>query len=151
VPHRPFQYSFLDEEYNALYKTEEDTAAVFTACSTLAILLACLGLFTLTAYAMVQRTKEIGIRKILGATVANILALVSKDFIKLVIISIIIAIPIAFYAINKWLEGFAYRTAVHWWVFAFAGMLTLIIAFATISVQAIKTALTSPVKNLRTE
>jgi putative ABC transport system permease protein len=151
IQHRPFEYHFLDEDYAALYKTEQRTAGVFTSFSMLAILLACLGLFALTAFAMVQRTKEIGIRKILGATISDILTLVSKDFLKLVLVALIIAIPIALYAINKWLSGFTYRISVHWWVFALAGIVTLLIAFLTISLQAIKTALSNPVKSLRTE
>jgi len=151
ITHRPFEYHFLDEDYNALYKAEHKTAGVFSAFAAIAILLACLGLFALTAYAMVQRTKEIGIRKILGATVSNILSLVSKDFIKLVLVAFVIATPIAWYATHKWLGNFAYRIPIHWWVFALAGVVTLIIAFVTISLQAIKTAMTNPVKNLRTE
>ncbi|HUS00969.1 MAG TPA: FtsX-like permease family protein, partial [Chitinophagaceae bacterium] len=151
VTHRPFEYHFLDEDYDALYKAEQRTAAVFTMFSSLAILLACLGLFALTAYAMVQRTREIGIRKVLGATIPNILSLVSKDFIRLVLIALGIAIPVAFYAVNKWLDGFTYKISVQWWVFAVAGLVTLIIAFITISLQAIKTAIANPVKNLRTE
>jgi putative ABC transport system permease protein len=117
----------------------------------LAILLACLGLFALTAYTMVQRTKEIGIRKVLGATILNILSLVSKDFLKLIIISLLIAAPIAFYAIQKWLQDFSYKISIQWWVFAVAGIVTLLIAFITISIQALKTALANPVKSLRTE
>jgi putative ABC transport system permease protein len=151
VNHRPFEYHFLEEDYDALYKTEQRTAGVFTAFSSLAILLACLGLFALTAYAMVQRTKEIGIRKILGATIPDILTLISKDFLKLIIIALLIASPVAFYVISKWLQNFVYKINIHWWVFAIAGITTLIIAFITISIQAIKTALTNPVKNLRTE
>ena len=148
---RPFEYHFLDEDFDALYRTEQRTAGVFTTFAMLAIVLACLGLFALTAYAMVQRTKEMGIRKILGATVTNILTLVSKDFIVLIIIAMIIAIPIAWLAMSKWLENFVYKTEVHWWVFGLAGIATLIIALITISLQAIKTALANPVKNLRTE
>jgi putative ABC transport system permease protein len=151
VAHRPFDYQFLDEDFNNLYKTEQRTAAVFSSFSTLAIFLACLGLFALTAYTMVKRTKEIGIRKVLGATVTNILLLVSRDFIKLVCIALVIAIPLAIYVVNKWLEGFVYRIEVKWWVFGLAGVMTLMIAFLAISVQAIRTALTNPVKNLRTE
>jgi putative ABC transport system permease protein len=151
ITHRPFQYHFLDEDYDALYKTEQRTAGVFTTFSTLAILLACLGLFALTAFAMVRRTKEIGIRKILGATIPDILTLVSKDFIRLVVIAIIISIPFAWYAINTWLQSFTYKVQLHWWVFAIGGIVTLIIAFVTISLQAIKTAIANPVKNLRTE
>ncbi|HVG42983.1 MAG TPA: ABC transporter permease [Chitinophagaceae bacterium] len=151
IPHRPFQYHFLDEDYDALYKTEQRTAGVFTTFSTLAILLACLGLFALTAYTMVRRTKEIGIRKILGASIPDILTLVSKDFIRLVLLAVVIAVPIAWYAVNTWLEGFTYKIRLEWWVFAAGGIITLIIAFITICMQAIKTALTNPVKNLRTE
>jgi putative ABC transport system permease protein len=151
VPHRPFEYHFLDEDYDALYRAEQRTAGVFSAFATIAVLLACLGLFALTAYAMVQRTKEIGIRKILGATVGNILALVSKDFIRLVIIAFIIAAPVAWYVIHKWLDNFVYKIPVQWWVFLVAGIATLVIAFITISLQAIRTAITNPVKNLRAE
>lgn len=151
ITHRPFQYHFLDEDYNALYKTETRTAGVFTTFSTLAILLACLGLFALTAFAMVRRTKEIGIRKVLGATIPDILSLVSKDFLKLVFIAIIISVPMAWYAINVWLQSFTYKIHLQWWVFVVGGIGTLLIAFVTISLQAIKTALTNPTKNLRTE
>jgi len=151
VAHRPFEYHFLDDDYAQLYKTEQRTANVFATFSTLAILLACLGLFGLTAYAMVRRTKEIGIRKILGATVPDILSLVSKDFLKLVIVAFLIASPVAWYAINKWLQDFSYKVDIYWWVFAIAGGSTLLIAFVTISLQAIKTALKNPVKNLRAE
>ncbi|WP_224998667.1 ABC transporter permease [Cesiribacter sp. SM1] len=151
VAHRPFEYQFLDENYAALYKAEQSMAGVFTTFSTVAILLACLGLFALTAYAMVRRTKEIGIRKVLGATVADILTLVSKDFIKLVIIAIFIATPLALFAVHRWLESFTYKIDVEWWVFIAASLLTLLIAVVTICLQALKTALNNPVKNLRTE
>ena len=151
VRHRPFEYHFLDEDYEALYKTEQRMGSVFTTFSTLAILLACLGLFALTTYTMVQRTKEIGIRKVLGATVGDILALVSRDFLKLVCIALVIAMPLASYAMNKWLDDFTYRTTIHWWLFGLAGLATLLIALLTISVQVIKTALANPVRNLRTE
>jgi putative ABC transport system permease protein len=151
VPHRPFEYTFLDDEFNDLYKTEQRTAGVFSTFAFIAVLLACLGLFALTAYSMVQRTKEIGIRKILGASVLDILSLVSKDFIRLVLLAMIIAIPIAFFATNKWLEGFVYKTSLHWWVFVIAGLGTLLISFIAISLQAIKTSVANPVKNLRTE
>lgn len=151
VSHRPFEYHFLDEDYDALYKTEQKAAGVFSAFALIAVLLGCLGLFALTAYAMVQRTKEIGIRKILGATIPNILALVSKDFIRLVLIAFVIAAPITWYAANKWLGSFVYRISISWWMFAVAGLCTLLVAFITISMQAIKTAMNNPVKNLRTE
>ena len=151
VPHRPFEYHFLDEDYEALYKAEQRTAGVFATFSGIAILLACLGLFALTAYTMVQRTKEIGIRKILGATVANILSLISKDFLKLICIALCIALPVAWLAVAKWLDNFVYKITVQWWVFALAGIAILVIAFFTISIQAIKTSVANPVKSLRTE
>jgi len=151
IIHRPFEYHFLDEDYDALYKTEQRAAGVFTAFSTLAILLACLGLFALTAFAIVQRTKEIGIRKVLGATVSDLLVLFSKDFISLVLIAFVIAAPIAFYASNSWLQNFVYKIHIQWWIFVLAGLATLLIAIITISLQAIKTSLINPVKNLRTE
>ena len=151
VGHRPFEYHFLDEDYEALYQTEQRTAAIFTSFSTLAIILACLGLFALTAYAVVQRTKEIGIRKVLGATITNIVSLLSKEFVLLVLLAICIATPLAWFAANKWLQDFTYRVNVKWWVFATAGIATVLIALVTVSLQAIRAALTNPVKNLRTE
>ncbi|WP_373495470.1 ABC transporter permease [Aquiflexum sp.] len=151
VPHRPFDYQFLDENYKALYKAEQSIAGVFTTFSGVAILLACLGLFALTAFSMVRRSKEIGIRKIMGATVPKILAMVSKDFILLVTVSIFIAIPISLFAVNKWLENFTYRITVEWWVIALACVATLVIAITTVCIQGLKTALQNPVKNLKTE
>lgn len=151
INHRPFEYHFLDEEYAELYKAEQRTAGVFTGFSSLAILLACLGLFALTAFTMVQRTKEIGIRKVLGATLADILALVSKDFLLLVLFALSIAAPLAFFAMSRWLDSFSYKVALHGWVFAAAGLVTVLIAFVTISLQAVKTAQANPVKNLRTQ
>lgn len=151
IPHRPFEYQFLDENYASLYKAEQNIASVFITFSIVAILLACLGLFALTAYSMVQRTKEIGIRKILGATVTNILTLVSTDFLKLIIIAVIIAVPLSFLAADKWLESFAYRIEVEWWVIVMAAMSTLIIATVTVCVQALKTAINNPIRNLKTE
>jgi putative ABC transport system permease protein len=151
VPHRPFEYRFLDENYAELYKTEQQAAGVFTSFSSLAILLACLGLFALTAFTMVQRTKEIGIRKVLGASVPDILALVSKDFLRLVVLALLIATPLAVLATSKWLDSFVYKINLQWWVIALAGIVTILIAFLTICLQAIKTAVANPVKNLRTE
>jgi putative ABC transport system permease protein len=151
LPHRPFEYRFLDEDYYELYKSEQQTAKVFTTFSTLAILLACLGLFALTAYTMAKRTKEIGIRKVLGASIPAILLLVSKDFLKLVFIAFLIAVPVSWYACNLWLNNFVYKTTMNWWVFTLAGITTLIISFITISLQAINTAIKNPVKNLRNE
>ncbi|MDB5130287.1 MAG: macrolide transporter [Mucilaginibacter sp.] len=150
-PGRPFEYKFLDEDYDALYRTEQRTAGVFTTFSILAILLACLGLFAITAYAVVQRTKEIGIRKVLGANVSGIILLISKDFLYLVIIAAAIASPIAWYVSNKWLQDFAYRIHIHWWIFAGAGAAALIVAGVTVSIQALKAASVNPVKSLKSE
>jgi len=119
--------------------------------SALAILIACLGLFGLAAYAAEQRTKEIGIRKVLGATVSNITAMLSKDFLKLVVIAAIIAFPLAWWAMHSWLQDFAYRTTISWWVFIMAGVLAALIAVVTVSFQTIKAAIANPVKSLRTE
>ena len=117
----------------------------------IAILIACLGLFGLSAFAISQRVKEIGVRKVLGANVSTIVALLSKDFLKLVLIAAIIAFPIAWYAMSRWLQDFAYRTNIQWWVFILAGIIAACIALFTISFQAIKAALANPVKSLRTE
>jgi len=151
VTHRPFEYHFLNEDYEALYKTERQTAAVFSTFSVLAIVLACLGLFALTAFAITQRSKEIGIRKVLGASVPGIVSLLSKDFLILVLISILIATPLAWYFMNKWLQDFAYRIHVHWWVFFAAGIIAVFIALVTVSIQSIKAAVINPVKALRND
>jgi putative ABC transport system permease protein len=117
----------------------------------LAILISCLGLFGLATFSAEQRIKEIGIRKVLGASVSNLVGLLSKEFVKLVLIALVIASPIAWFVMNKWLEDFAYRTSIGWWVFAATGVTALVIALITVSFQAVKAALTNPVKNLRTE
>ena len=149
VTHRPFEYHFLDEDYDHLYTAEYRTAKVFSVFSSIAIILACLGLFALAAYATVQRTKEIGIRKVLGASAINITALISKDFLKLVFFSMLIASPIAWWAAHQWLQDFAYRTPLKWWVFALAGLSAVVIALITVSFQAIKAATANPVNALR--
>jgi len=148
---QPFLYSFMDEDFNQLYQSEQRTGKLFICFAFFAILIACLGLFGLITYAAEQRTKEIGIRKVLGATIANVTALLSKDFIKLVFISIVIATPIAWFAMNKWLQSFAYRTNISWWVFVLAAAIALIIALITVSFQAVKAALANPVKSLKVE
>ncbi len=148
---QPFIYSFMDEDFNHLYQSEQRTGKLFISFAFFAILIACLGLFGLITYAAEQRTKEIGIRKVLGATVANVTAMLSKDFIKLVFISIIIASPIAWFAMNKWLQSFAYRITISWWVFASAALIALVIALTTVSFQAVKAALANPVDSLRSE
>lgn len=151
ITHRPFEYSFLDEEYNALYKSEQRTAQVFALFAGLAILLACLGLFALSAYTTAQRTKEIGIRKVLGATAVNLVTMLSKDFLKLVLIAAFIAFPVSWWSMNKWLQDFAYRINISWWIFLLAGLVAVLIALITVSFQAIKAAIANPVKSLRTE
>ena len=151
LPESPFEYTFLDERFDQLYKSEQQQGHLFTIFSCIAILIACLGLFGLSAFTISQRFKEIGIRKVLGASVSRIVAELSKDFLKLVLIAAIIAFPVAWYSMNKWLLDFAYRINISWWVFAIAGIVALIIAFATISFQSIKAALMNPVKSLRSE
>ena len=151
IPSRPFDYHFLDEDYNSLYTTEQRTATIFTVFSSLAIMLACLGLFGLAAISTVQRTKEIGIRKVLGADLFNICLLISNSFLRLVFLSIFIAAPIAWLAAGKWLEGFAYRISIHLWVFAAAGAAVILLAFATVSYHALRAATVNPAKSLKTE
>jgi putative ABC transport system permease protein len=151
APGQPFDYSFMDEQFNTLYASEQRTGEIFITFAVLAILIGCLGLFGLVTYAAEQRTKEIGIRKVLGASVGNIASMLSKDFLKLVAISSLIAFPVAWYAMNKWLLGFAYRIGIGWWVFALAGVFALVIALGTVSFQAVRAALANPAKNLRTE
>jgi putative ABC transport system permease protein len=151
IPHRPFEYRFLDEDYDKLYSAELRLGKVLNIFTAIAILLACLGLFGLSAYAIQQRTKEIGIRKVLGATIPNIITLLSKDFVWLIIISMLIAFPVAGWLMYKWLQDFVYRISIAWWMFAIAGFIALFIAICTISFQAVKAAVANPVKNLRTE
>ena len=151
IPDKPFDYSFLDQYFNDIYKSDERTGQMFGFFSALAILIACLGLFGLAAYTAEQRVKEIGIRKVLGASVSNIVFMISKDFIKLVLISGIIAVPISYLAMNSWLQDFAYRVKIEPVIFFLATLLAFIIAFVTISSQAIKAARSNPVKSLRYE
>lgn len=147
----PFEYFFAGDIYDKQYITEQKLGNVFIAAACTAIFIACLGLFGLAAFSARQRVKEIGIRKVLGAGVADITALLSKDFIRLVIISIAIASPIAWYVMHKWLQDFAYRTTISWTIFFIAGLIAVLIALATISFQAIKAAVANPIKSLRTE
>jgi putative ABC transport system permease protein len=151
APYRPFEYRFMDEDYQKMYDSEARIGQIFNIFSVIAIILACLGLFGLSAYAIKQRVKEIGIRKVLGASVLHIVTLLSKDFLKLVFIAVAIAAPIAWWAAGKWLQDFVYRINIGWWIFALAGALALLIALLTVSFQAIKAAVTNPVKSLRTE
>ncbi|MDP4211614.1 MAG: ABC transporter permease [Bacteroidota bacterium] len=150
-PEIPFDYSFLNESITRLYGQEENTAWLVNVAMGMTIFISCLGLFGFGMFTARKRTKEIGIRKVLGASVASITALLSKDFLKLVILALLIASPIAWYFMNRWLEDFAYRTSINWWVFGLAGLSAMIIALFTVSFQAIKAARSNPVKSLRTE
>jgi putative ABC transport system permease protein len=147
----PFEYHFLDQRLDRLYRSETRLLGIFGIFTSLAIFIACLGLFGLVAFTAQQRTKEIGIRKVLGATVANVVALLSKDFVKLVLLANLLAWPVAWYAMHRWLQNFAYRIEISWWVFALAGGLVFFIALLTVSTQAIKAALANPVESLRYE
>ena len=150
-PEQPFEYQFLDDHFAELYRADQAVSKVVGILAGLAILISCLGLFGLASYAAEKRVKEIGIRKVLGASVPNITALLSKDFIRLVFVSNLIAWPIAWFSVNRWLQDFAYRIPVSWWVFILAGVIALLIALVTVSFQAIRAAITNPVKSLRTE
>lgn len=150
-PDEVFEYQFLDEQLARLYETETLTARLVNAFTGVAILICCLGLYGLILVVVVQRTKEIGIRKVLGASVTSLVALLSQDFLKLVLIAIVIASPIAWYAMNKWLADFAYKIEISWWYFALAGGLAVGIALLTVSFQSVKAALMDPVKSLRSE
>lgn len=150
-PNEPFEYSFLDDDFAKNYAAENRLFSIVRYFTIIAILISCLGLFGLATFSAEQRTKEIGIRKVLGATNSNIVGLLSRDFLKLVTVAIVLASPIAWYVMDKWLQDFAYRISIGWWMFLLAAMLALFIAFATISMQAIRAANTNPVKNLRTE
>jgi putative ABC transport system permease protein len=150
-PSDPFKYSFLDESYNRQYKSDELFGSIFTLFAMLAILIACFGLAGLSAYNILQRRKEIGIRKVIGASIQQLLAMLVSDFLRLVIIAFLISIPVTWLLMDRWLQGFAYRINISWLVFAIAGTIIIIIVFATISFQAIKAATANPVKSLRTE
>jgi len=151
APHRPFLYSFLNEDFDKQYQADFRFRKIFSAFSILAILIASLGLFGLANYTAEIRTKEIGIRKVLGAEVSSIVALLSKDFIKLVLVAIVIATPLAWYVMNKWLDGFAYQVEIGWWVYPLAGIVAIVVAMATISSQAIRAAMLNPVDSLKSE
>ncbi|MCO5950393.1 ABC transporter permease [Mucilaginibacter flavidus] len=151
LPETPFDFTFLDEKFGQLYNSEQQQGSLFTIFSCIAIFIACLGLFGLSAFTITQRIKEIGVRKVLGASVPQIVRELSKDFLLLVLIASVIALPIAWYSMHQWLLDFAFRISIAWWVLVMAGVLAVIIAFATISFQSIKAALMNPVKSLRSE
>lgn len=150
-PKTPFTYQFSDLEFDKLYKSEQVVSSLSNYFAFLAIFISCLGLFGLATFTASQRTKEIGVRKTLGASVPSIVNLLSFDFLKPIIISLLVGIPTAWWLVNNWLQNFAYKTPVEWWVFAMSGLLTIGIALVTVSYQSIKSALTNPVKSLRTE
>lgn len=147
----PFDATFLDDDYNKLYTGEQQTATLFNIFSGIAIFISCLGLFGLAAYTAQLRTKEIGVRKVLGASVRGIIKLLAFDFIKLVLVAVVLAVPVSWFVMNKWLQSFAYRTSAGWQVFALASIIAVLIAMITISIQTIKAARANPVKSLRSE
>ena len=150
-PDHPFEYQFLDDHFAEVYKADSQVSSIVSILAVLAIIISCLGLFGLASYAAEKRVKEVGIRKVMGASVQNIVGLLSKHFIKLVLIANLIAWPIAWFTINKWLQDYAYRVNISWWVFIVAGAVAILIALATVSVQAFKAAVANPVKSLRAE
>ena len=150
-PGYPFAYDFVDQDIAKLYRAEQQMGSIFNVFTILAIFISCLGLFGLTNFIAEKRTKEIGIRKVIGASVTGIVALLSKGLIKLVIIAILIATPLAWWAMNNWLSDFAYHVEIGWLVFVIAGLASVLIALITISFQAVKAALANPIKSLKTE
>jgi len=147
----PFSYAFLDDTFNNIYKEEQRTGLLFRFFAAIAIFISCLGLLGLAMYTSQVRTREIGVRKVLGASISGIVRMLAGDFVKLVIIAIVIAIPVSWYMMKLWLQDFVYRIDINWWIFPIAGLIALIIALLTVSFQAIKAALTNPVTSLRSE
>jgi ABC-type antimicrobial peptide transport system permease subunit len=151
VPSAPFDYNFVDQQYAKKFAQEERIGKLASLFAVLAVFISCLGLFGLASFVAEQRTKEIGIRKVLGASVLNLWTMLSKDFVYLVIISICISIPIAWYFMNNWLMNYQYRTELNWWIFAASGFVALLVTLFTVSYQSIKAAKGNPVKSLRSE
>jgi len=151
APHVPYKYTFLDNDIQEMYTEESRLGKIINALSVLAVFIGCLGLLGLASFAITQRTKEIGIRKVLGASIPNILTLLSKDFTRLVVIANVIAWPIAYYAMSKWLQNFAYRTPLNIWVFMAAGVTALVLALLTIGFKSFKAATANPADSLRYE
>lgn len=146
-----FEYNFLDKQWENFYRDDQKRQSIFLVIAALTILIACLGLFGLATYAAEQRIREIGIRKVLGASVSGIVTMLSKDFVKLVVIASVLAIPVSWWLMNSWLSDFAYRTKIYWWIFVIAGALALLVALFTVGLKALKAAIANPVKSLRTE
>jgi len=151
LPGEPFAYTFLREEVQREYESEIVLSQIINTFTGMAILISCLGLFGLAAFSAEQRTKEIGVRKVLGATEAGLVRMLSVDFLRLTGIAFVIAAPVAWWAMNKWLQGFAYRITIQWWMLALAGAMALLITFVTVGVQAMKAAWANPVESLRSE
>ena len=151
VPYLPFEYQFLDQEYERMYASEQRLGTVMKLFSLIAIVLACLGLLGLSAYAAKQRIKEIGVRKVLGASVADLVVLLSGDFVKLALVAIVIALPLAWWVMNRWLQDFTYRVDMSFWVYLGGALMVMGITVITVSVQALRAAAVNPVKSLRTE
>ena len=151
LPETPYSFTFMDENFDRIYQSESRQGTIFTVFASIAIFIACLGLLGLSAFAISQRLKEIGIRKVLGASIGNIVGLLSKDFLKLVVLAALIAFPVAWYAMRSWLNDFAYRINIPWWIFLVAGLVAAAVALITISFQAVRAARANPVKSLRTE
>lgn len=150
-PQHLFEYHFLDKQWELFYREDRIRETIFLLAAVLAILIACLGLFGLATYAAEQRVKEIGIRKVLGASSQRIVAMLSKDFLQLVLIAALIAFPVAWLAMERWLQDFAYRIHLSWWTFLLAALIAMLIALVTVSMKAIKAAVANPVKSLRAE
>jgi putative ABC transport system permease protein len=151
APDYPFEYKFLDDTFNNLYKSEATQESLLGLFAGIAIFVACLGLFGLASYTAVKRTKEIGVRKVLGSSVENIVLLLSQDLLKPVILGSFIALPLGYLMMEQWLQGFAYRIRVEWWLFGLAAVAGILIALITVGFQALKAAIASPVKSLRSE
>jgi putative ABC transport system permease protein len=151
IPDHPFEYQFLDEHFKEVYRADTQVSNIVGILAALAIMISCLGLFGLASHSAEKRIKEVGIRKVLGASVQNIVGILSTHFVKLVLIANLIAWPIAWFALHRWLRDYAYRVNISWWVFVMAGSLAMLIALVTVSFQAIKAAIANPVKSLRTE
>jgi putative ABC transport system permease protein len=150
-PDHPFEYQFLDDHFAEVYRSDTQVSSIVGILAGIAIIISCLGLFGLASYSAERRIKEVGIRKVLGASVQNIVTMLSKDFLKYVFISALIALPLAWFSVYKWLQDYAYRVAISWWIFLAAVFVAIAIAFITISFQAIRAAVANPVKSLRTE
>ena len=150
-PEEEFNYNYFDETIAFFYKKEKDVSRLLNWSAGLAVFISCLGLLGLVIYTTTQRVKEIGVRKVLGASVSQIVGLLSKDFLMLVVLAFLIAAPLAWWAMNKWLQDFAFRTNISWWVFAVCGISMMIIAWLTLSIQTFRSATVNPVKSLRTE